>query len=104
MFDYSFTTAGRTFLLTLAATFALLLTMWVSAAHASEGRCELLSSGVVMCDGAGWRMPDAPRGTVKHRPAVSIAHRVAAALAAHRLASVGGRVGTTEVVARLGAR
>lgn len=97
-----FTSPARVFL-TLVAVFVLLTTMWVRAAHAAP--CSQLEGrGVVMCDGAGWRLPEAPRGTVKHRPAVSVRHRVAAALAAHRSAHVGGRVGTTVIVARLGAR
>jgi hypothetical protein len=93
-----FTSPAR-FLLTIAATFALLVTMWVSAAQADTG-CRKVGEGVVMCEGAGWQLPEAPRGTVKHRPAYSTAHR--AAVLYSRLK--GERVGTTVVIARLGTR
>lgn len=90
------------FLASLAFTFVLLSYMWVSAAHA-DTRCTELANGVTMCDGAGFQLPEAPRGTVKHRPAVSVAHRVRAALVVARAAQA-GRVGTTVVVARYGVR
>lgn len=92
-------TSARAFLLTLAAVLVLLTTMWVSAAKADTG-CHSVGDGITVCDGAGWRLPSAPRGTVKHRPATSAAHR--AAVLYSRLK--GERVGTTVVVARLGAR
>ncbi len=104
MFDYSFRTAGRTFLASLVVVFVLLSYMWVSAAHA-DTRCDILPSGVVLCEGAGWQLPSAPRGTVKHRPAISARHRAqAAAVSARqaRLTHTVARVGTTVVIARLG--
>jgi hypothetical protein len=93
-----FTSPAR-FLLTLAATFALLITMWVSAAQADTG-CRKVGDGVTMCDGVGYQLPSAPRGTVKHRPAYSAAHR--AAVLYSRLK--GERTGQTVIIARLGAR
>lgn len=86
------------FALALVVTFVLLTYMWVSAASAQttgSPRCTLLPSGVIACEGS--TLPDAPRGTVKHRPAASAQHRAAAALAASR-----GRVGSTVIIARLG--
>lgn len=99
-----FTSPAR-FLLTLAAVFALLTTMWVSAARASDigVGCRNVGDGITVCDGAGWRLPSAPRGTARRLAAPSVAHRAAAALAAHRVAHQ-GRVGHTVIVARLGAR
>jgi len=93
-----FTSSAR-FLLTLAAAFALLLTMWVTAAQADTG-CRKVGDGVTMCEGVGYQLPDAPRGTVRRLPATSTAHR--AAVLYSRLK--GERVGTTVVVARLGTR
>jgi hypothetical protein len=103
----------------LITTFALLVTMWVSAAQAdtlaspsaaSAHQCRKVGQGVVMCEGAGWQLPEPPRGTVKRRPATSHAHRAAVLYnrlrSAHTGSDVGatGRVGTTVVIARLGTR
>jgi len=85
------------FLASLVVVFLLLTYMWVNAANAAE--CTALPSGVVACDGS--ELPSAPRGTVKHRPATSVAHRIAA-IQARRLGEV--RIGHTVIIARLGAR
>lgn len=86
----------------LIATFALLTTMWVNAAQADTG-CRKVGQSVTMCDGAGWQLPEAPRGAARPRPAYSVDHRLHAALsAAKRLQAE--RRGTTVVIARLGVR
>lgn len=98
-----FTSAFR-FLASIAATFALLSYMWCTAASAADlgdrsaVGCRNLANGVTMCDGAGYQLPEAPRGTVKHRTAVSVAHR--ATVLYSRLNSE--RRGTTVIIARLG--
>lgn len=100
-----FSTAFR-FLAAILATFALLTFMWVSAAHAAPGshdsraRCTAVGDGITMCDGAGYRLPDAPRGTVRRLPRVST-HRVNSVVGT---STIGARVGVTVVVVRMGAR
>lgn len=99
-----FTSSVR-FLASLVVVFVLLTYMWVSAASAQTlepTECTYIGNGVVACEGSA--LPSPPRGTVKHRPATSITHRIRAALVAHRDAQVSERVGTTEIIARLGAR
>lgn len=93
-----FTSPAR-FLLTLAATFALLLTMWVSAAQADTG-CRKVADRVTMCDGAGYQLPEAPRGTVRRLPRVPT-HRTATVRGSSDL---GARVGHTVIIASLGTR
>jgi hypothetical protein len=107
------------FLVVLALTLVGLTFGWVTAAHAdtlaspsaaSAHQCRKVGQGVVMCEGAGWQLPEPPRGTVKRRPATSHAHRAAVLYnrlrSAHTGSDVGatGRVGTTVVIARLGTR
>lgn len=90
------------FLASLVVTFVILSYMWVNAAHADTG-CRKVGATVTMCDGAGYQLPAAPRGTVRRLPRVS-AHRVNHVRGASDLGAPTARVGTTVVVARLGAR
>lgn len=94
--------SARAFLLTLAATFALLLTMWVSAAHA-ETTCRKVGDSVTMCEGVGYQLPSAPRGTVRRLPRVST-HRTATVRGSSDVSAPSARVGHTVVIARLGTR
>lgn len=96
-----FTSSAR-FLLTLAATFALLVTMWVTAAQASTG-CRSVGDGITMCDGAGFQLPEAPRGTVRRLPRVDV-RRTATVKGSSDLGAPSARIGHTVVIARLGTR
>ncbi len=97
------------FLLALVVTFCTLSYMWVSAAQADTG-CRKVGDAVTMCDGAGYQLPEAPRGTVRRLPRVST-HRTAHVRGEHTVsagvseqAPASHRVGVTVIVARLGAR
>lgn len=100
-----FTSPAR-FLLTLAAVLALLTTMWVSAAQADTG-CRYLGNGITMCEGAGYQLPEPPRGTVRRLPRVD-ARRTAIVRGSSTIgtpsAQPSARVGHTVVIARLGTR
>lgn len=97
--------SARAFLLTLAATFALLTTMWVTAAHADTNGvgCRYVGDGVQMCDGAGWQLPSAPRGAARRLPRVDV-RRTATVKGSSDIGAPSARVGHTVVIARLGTR